>query len=77
MILRIRQERINKDWTQEKVAEQIGITKQAVQQMENNAIKPSYSVLVKLEDLFGMSHRELFAAADGTGQQYDDRKEKK
>lgn len=66
MKLRIRQERENRGWTQEEVAQQVGITKQAVQQIENNAIKPSYEVLVKLEDLFHKNHRQLFAAADET-----------
>lgn len=63
MKLQIRQEREKRKWTQEDVAERIGITKQAVQQIENNQIKPSYDVLVKLEDLFQMNHRQLFGAA--------------
>ena len=31
--------------------------------LETGKRKPSYEVLVKLEDLFGMTHRELFAEA--------------
>lgn len=63
MQLRIRQERINKGWTLEYVAKQVGITKSAVHDLETERCKPSYEVLVKLEDLFGKSHRELFAPA--------------
>lgn len=67
MKLQIRQEREKRDWTQEEVAQQIGITKQAVQQIENNDIKPSYDVLVKLLELYGYNDpRQLFAVADKT-----------
>ena len=73
----IRQERISHGWSCEYVAQKTGLTTEAIRLIETGQRKPSYSVLVKLEDLFGMSHRELFADADGTGQQYDDKKEKK
>ena len=63
MTLVIRQERINKGWTLEYVAKQIGITKSAFRLIETAKRRPSYEVLVKLEDLFGKSHRELFAPA--------------
>ena len=59
-MLRLRQERILRGWTQEFVAEQIGTSHSAVQMMETGQRKPSYDVLVKLENLFGMTHRELF-----------------
>ena len=62
MILKIRQERIQRDWTQEYVAGQVGLTKQAIQLIETTQAYPSYPVLVKLEDLFNLTHRELFAA---------------
>nr|DAS18890.1 MAG TPA: Helix-turn-helix XRE-family like protein [Caudoviricetes sp.] len=52
MDLHIKHERINKDWTQEYVATQLGITKQAVQQIEQNQTKPSFEILVKLLELF-------------------------
>lgn len=67
MALGIRQERQNRDWTQEYVAEKIGITLSAIQKIETGQRKPSYDVLVKLLDLFGYSDpRQLFAEADGT-----------
>lgn len=58
-MLRIRQERINRNWTQSFVAEKIDTTKQTVQYLETGKIKPSYEVLVKLENLFNLSHRDL------------------
>lgn len=66
MILMLRQERERHTWSLEYVARQIGTAKSTIQMIETGQRKPSYSVLVKLEDLFGMSHRELFAKADGT-----------
>lgn len=56
----IRQERIKKGWTIESVAKKIGISKQSMQRLETGENNPSYKVLMKLEDLFGLTHRELF-----------------
>ena len=62
MKLMLRQERIAKNWAQEYVAKQIGITRAAYNHIENNKRKPSYDVLVKLLDLFEYKDpRELFA----------------
>lgn len=60
----MRQERINRNWTQEFVAKRVGVTKAAIHDMETGRRKPSYDVLVKLENLFHRSHRTLFAVAD-------------
>ena len=62
--LRIRQERIRRDWTQEYVGQQVGITKTAVHDIEKGNRDPSYKVLCNLEKLFNLSHRQLFAVAD-------------
>jgi len=59
-ILFIRQERLKRCWTQDFVAKKIGTTKQTVQYLETGKIKPSYEVLVKLENLYNLSHRDLF-----------------
>ena len=65
--MQIRQEREKRGWTQEYVANQIGVSKQAIQLLETNQCKPSYDVLVKLLDLYGYNDpRQLFAAADET-----------
>lgn len=60
----IRQERIKRGWTQEYVAKRIGLSLTAIQKIETGERKPSYTVLVKLENLFRMSHRKLFAVID-------------
>lgn len=65
MKLMLRQERLKQGWTQDYVARNCGVSYQTVCDWENNRRKPSYDVLVKLENLFGMSHRDLFAAAEG------------
>ena len=61
MTIPMKQERRNRDWTQQYVADQVGVTKSAINDMESGRRKPSYDVLVRLENLFGMSHRELFS----------------
>ncbi len=63
MKLVLRQERIKRGWTQDYVAKNCGVSCQTVCDWENRRRKPSYPVLVKLEDLFQMNHRELFSAA--------------
>jgi transcriptional regulator with XRE-family HTH domain len=64
-MLRIKLERLKRcNWTLEYVAQQIGITNQAVHLIENSQRKPSYETLIKLENLFGLSHRELFSSVD-------------
>lgn len=65
MKLQIRQERLKNKWTQEYVANKVNITPESVSLIETGRRKPSYDVLVKLEDLFGKTHRELFAVAHG------------
>ncbi len=59
----IRQERVKRGWTQEYVARRIGLSLTAIQKIETGERNPSYPVLVKLEDLFQMNHRDLFGAA--------------
>ena len=45
------------------VAEQTNLTADAIRLIETGERNPSYPVLVKLEDLFGLTHRQLFGAA--------------
>lgn len=66
MNLMIRQERIRRGWTQAYVAKTIGLTRTAIHDIETGKQLPSYKVLVKLEDLFSLTHRELFAPAPDT-----------
>ena len=65
----MRQERISRGWSCDFVAEKTGITAEAIRLIETGERNPSYPVLVKLEDLFGKSHRELFGAATPGGEE--------
>lgn len=65
----MRQERLAHGWTLENVARRIGTTTSTVQMIETGERNPSYPVLVKLEDLFGKNHRELFGAATPGGEE--------
>jgi len=68
MNLKLRQERVEKGWTQEFVAQKVGTSKAAIQMLETGQRKPSYDVLVKLLDLFGYDDpRKLFGAATPDG----------
>ena len=63
----MRYERINKGWTLDYVSMQVGISNQAVSKIELMKTKnPSYNIIVKLENLFGLSHRELFFLVENT-----------
>ncbi len=61
---KMKEERIKRGWTQKKVADVVGLTTAAVSDIENGKAKPSYKVLCALEDLFGLTHRELFKSID-------------
>lgn len=63
-ITRMRQERLEKGWTQQYVSEKIGVSKTSIHDIEILKQLPSYKVLVKLENLFNLNHRELFALVD-------------
>ena len=65
MSLKIRQERIQRRWTQGFAARQIGMTKAAYRNIETGQRKPSYDVLIKLLDLFDYNDpRKLFASME-------------
>ena len=64
MKLKLRQEREKRGWSLKKVAKEINITSVMVSMLESGKRKPSYEVLVRLEDLFGLPHRELFAEVE-------------
>ncbi len=64
-ITKMRYERLNKGWTLNYVANQLGISNQAVSKIELQHTKnPSYKIIVKLENLFNLSHRELFSLVE-------------
>ena len=64
MNLVVRQERLRRGWTQAYVAAQIGVTKATLQRIETAKRNPSFATLRKMEDLFSLPCRRLFAVAD-------------
>lgn len=50
--------------TQVQLAQKIGASPQLVCDWEKGRSFPSRALLIKLEDLFDMTHRELFAPAN-------------
>ena len=62
----MREERLRRGWSCEDVATQTGLSAEAIRLIETGERNPSYPVLVKLEDLFGLTHRQLFAPANVT-----------
>lgn len=65
MKLQIRQERESRNWAQEDVSRQIGLTRVAYAYIETGKRYPSYPIMVKLLDLFEYNDpRELFAVVD-------------
>ena len=64
-ITKMRYERIKRGWTLDYVASKIGVTNQAISKIELQQTKnPSYLTIVKIENLFGLSHRELFSLVE-------------
>lgn len=59
-------ERKKRSWTQAHVAKRIGISARAYQHYERGDRTPSLEVANKLEDLFGISQRELLVRENST-----------
>lgn len=59
-MLNIRQERKKNKWTLQYVSKKVGVTKTTIHDIEIAKRRPSYEVLIKLENLFNLSHRDLF-----------------
>ncbi len=57
-IKKLRQE---KDWSQEKLAEQIGVKRLAINKYESGQTKPSAETLQKIAEVFGVSIDYLLA----------------
>lgn len=54
--------------TQKEVAQFVGITERGYRKIEKGEVRPSYKVLVKLEELFNLPHSELLAEVTKTQQ---------
>lgn len=55
----LKQIRLENKWTQQYVADKIGITKSAYLNIENQNRSPSLKVAIQLQNLFGLSIEKL------------------
>ena len=55
----LKQIRLENKWTQQYVADKIGITKSAYSNIENQNRSPSLKVAIQLQNLFGLSSEKL------------------
>lgn len=55
----LKQIRLENKWTQQYVADKIGITKSAYSNIENQNRSPSLKVAIKLQKMFGLSIEKL------------------
>lgn len=58
-ITRLKYERIRKGWTQQELADMIGVTKSTIHRIETLQRKPSYDVLISLRTLFNLHDGDL------------------
>jgi transcriptional regulator with XRE-family HTH domain len=65
--IRIRKLRHQHDWTQEELAEQIGIDKRNISRYESGRAEPRKSTLRKLAEVLGTSYESLI----GSGERQD------
>ncbi len=61
----LKQIRLENKWTQQYVADKIGITKSAYSNIENQNRSPSLKVALQLQNLFGMSIEKLLENKNG------------
>jgi len=59
--------RAERDWTQEDLAERVGVSRQAINAIETERYEPSLSLAFKLARLFGSPIEEVFFPEPGDG----------
>lgn len=52
--------RAERDWTQEALADRVGVSRQAINAIETEKYEPSLSLAFRLAQLFGMRIEEVF-----------------
>jgi putative transcriptional regulator len=52
--------RAERDWTQEQLAERVGVSRQAINAIETEKYEPSLSLAFKLAHLFGARIEDIF-----------------
>lgn len=61
---RLKQLRNNKHWTQAQVAKRIGVTASMVSSYETDIRFPSYEVMIRIADIFGVTVDYLLGRED-------------
>ena len=61
---RLRELVANGKWTQKEIASAVGVKPQSISQYLDGTVNPSYSVLIGLADLFGVSTDYLLGRTD-------------
>lgn len=56
---KLKNERKNKGWSQEELAEKLFVSRQSVSKWENGQNYPSIEIIIKVSDLFGITIDEL------------------
>jgi putative transcriptional regulator len=64
----IKVERAKKDWTQAELAEQIGVSRQAVNAIETGKFYPSTVLALKMAKVFGTTVESIFQLQDADWQ---------
>lgn len=63
---RIKKLRQQHDWTQEELADQVGINKRNISRYESGHVEPRKSTLRKLAEVLGISYEDLIGTAGAT-----------
>lgn len=58
--------RAERDWTQEELANRVGVTRKTINTVERAVFVPSTVLSLKLARVFGVPVEEIFALADET-----------
>jgi putative transcriptional regulator len=64
LIVRLREERAVRGWTQAELAERIGVSRKTINTIENGVFVPSTVLALKLAKAFDTNVEALFALAD-------------
>jgi transcriptional regulator with XRE-family HTH domain len=56
---RVRDERVKRFWTQERLASAAGISQKALSKIENDEVEPRFSTILKLAEALGIEPSKL------------------
>ena len=56
---RVRDERVKRFWTQERLASTAGISQKALSKIENDEVEPRFSTILKLAEALGIEPSKL------------------